>query len=102
MRQPTVGISQTPIRIAPLIGVFLDIITKYCIIDINLFGGYMKSFYKLFEKGFLKYLNEKNGQGFTKDNLLLAFHDLDGNAYYTFPKEVSLNLLTIVYMIFGT
>ncbi len=41
--------------------------------------------FKLFEKRFIKYLLKKNGAGFTKDNMVLNFHDLDGNAYYSFP-----------------
>lgn len=42
------------------------------------------------EKEFLSYLHKKNGTHLTKDNLAFAFHDLDGNAYYKFPKEVGM------------
>jgi hypothetical protein len=51
--------------------------------------------FKLFEKRFIKYLLKKNGAGFTKDNMVLNFHDLDGNAYYSFPKDVSLPIVRL-------
>jgi len=51
--------------------------------------------FKLFEKRFIKYLLKKNGSGFTKDNLVYAFSDLDGNSYYSFPKDVSLPVVRL-------
>ena len=73
MRQPTVGISQTPIRIAPLIGVFLDIITKYCIIDTNLFGGYMKSHKSIMEDVLSIHNHELEMYGYIGITLILLF-----------------------------
>jgi len=46
--------------------------------------------YRLFEKGFLKYLIEKQGKKFDIKNLKYSFTDLDGKTYYEFPKEVVL------------
>jgi hypothetical protein len=50
-------------------------------------------FFNLFEKRFIKWLNKKNSIKLTVNNLVFAFHDLDGNAYYKFPKEMELPLL---------
>lgn len=42
------------------------------------------------EKQFLEYLHKKNGTKMSKENLAFSFFDLDGLAYYKFPKELSL------------
>lgn len=55
----------------------------------------MRIIYKLLEKGFIKYLLKKNGAGFTKDNLSFCFLDLEGNSYYSFPKEVALPVVRL-------
>jgi hypothetical protein len=55
----------------------------------------MQLIYKALEKGFIKYLLKKNGTGFTKDNMTFSFHDLDGNAYYSFAKDVSLPVVRL-------
>lgn len=55
----------------------------------------MKIVYRLLEKGFLNYLLKKNGSKFTKDNLMFSFNDLNGNAYYSFPKEVELPIIRL-------
>ena len=52
----------------------------------------MSVFYRCFEKGFLRYLNKKNEIKLTKDNLVFAFHDLEGKGYYRFSKELELPL----------
>jgi hypothetical protein len=49
-----------------------------------------KWFFNKYEKEFFAYLNKKNSVKITKDNLALSFFDLDGNAYYKFPKELEL------------
>lgn len=51
--------------------------------------------FKLFEKRFIKYLLKKNGAGYTKENMTLSFHDLEGNSYYSFPKDVSLPVVRL-------
>jgi len=61
----------------------------------HLFGIFMRSIYRLLEKGFLKYLLKKNGVGFTKENLTFCFHDLDGNSYYQFPKDTALPIVRL-------
>lgn len=53
----------------------------------------LKLIFRLFEKRFIRYLNKKNGIKLTKDNLVFAFHDLDGTAYYKFSKELDLPLI---------
>lgn len=55
----------------------------------------MQLIYRLFEKGFLKYLLKKNGTKLTKDNLVFNFCDLDGNMYYSFSKEVELPIVRL-------
>lgn len=52
-------------------------------------------FYKLFEKGFLKYLHKKNGKAISKESLVFSFPDLDGNSYYKFPKELALPMVRL-------
>lgn len=42
------------------------------------------------EKEFLAYLHKKNGTKLTKDNLVFAFNDLEGNGYYKFDKDRAL------------
>lgn len=60
-----------------------------------LFGIYIKNmlrnwFFNKYEKEFFAYLNKKNGVTLTKENLAFSFYDLNGNAYYKFPKEIEL------------
>jgi hypothetical protein len=50
-------------------------------------------FFKLFRKQFIKYLNRENSIKLTVNNLAFAFHDLDGNGYFKFPKEMELPLI---------
>ncbi len=38
---------------------------------------------------------KKMGVKVTKDNLIFAFHDLEGNGYYKFPKGLELPLSRI-------
>ena len=42
------------------------------------------------EKQFLRYLHRKHGYSLSKDDLAYSFMDLDGNAYYKFPKDLAL------------
>lgn len=49
-----------------------------------------KKYFEKHEKEFLEYLHKKNGITLRKENLVLGFYDLDGNAYYKFPKELDL------------
>ena len=51
--------------------------------------------YKIFEKGFLKYLHKKNGTTLSKESLIFSFIDLDGNTYYKFPKDLSLPMVRL-------
>ena len=51
--------------------------------------------YNLFEKGFLKHLHRKYGKKTTGDNMLFAFHDLEGYQYYTFTKDLGLPMCRI-------
>lgn len=51
--------------------------------------------YNLLEKGFLKHLHRKYGRKTTSDDLLFAFHDLEGYQYYTFTKDLGLPLCRI-------
>lgn len=55
----------------------------------------MKWFYNLFEKQFIKHLHQKAGTKMTKDNMVFAFHDLDGNSYYSFPKDLSIPIIRL-------
>lgn len=55
----------------------------------------MKWFYNAFEKQFIKHLHQKAGTKMTKDNMVFAFHDLDGNSYYSFPKDLSIPIIRI-------
>lgn len=55
----------------------------------------MRLLFSLLEKKFIKYLLKKNGVGFTKDNLTLSFHDLEGNSYYSFPKDVAMPVVRL-------
>jgi hypothetical protein len=55
----------------------------------------MISIYNLFEKGFLKHLHRKYGKRTTKDNLVFAFHDLEGQSYYKFSKDVGMPMCRI-------
>lgn len=50
----------------------------------------LKWLFNKYEKQFLEHINKKRGITLTKDNLVFSFHDLDGNGYYKFPKEISL------------
>lgn len=52
----------------------------------------LRLIFRIFRKRFLRYLSEENGTKMSVNNLALAFHDLDGNAYYKFPKEMELPL----------
>lgn len=47
------------------------------------------------EKKMLSRINKKMGVKITKNNLVLAFNDLEGNGYYKFPKGLSLPLSRI-------
>lgn len=58
----------------------------------------MNVIYSLLEKGFIKYLLTKNGNKITKDNLTFKFFDLDGNAYYEFPKDTALPIDRVAEM----
>jgi hypothetical protein len=49
-----------------------------------------KWFFERNENEFLRYIHKKNGHTLTKDNLTYSFLDLDGNAYYKFPKDLAL------------
>ena len=53
----------------------------------------MKLLFNLLEKRFLKHLLSKHKVGLTKDNLNHLFNDLEGNIYYSFPKEVALPMV---------
>ena len=44
------------------------------------------------EKKMLASICKKMGVTLTKDNLVLAFQDLDGNGYYKFPKGIEMPL----------
>ena len=44
------------------------------------------------EKKMLAAICKKMGVTLTKDNLVLAFQDLDGNGYYKFPKGIEMPL----------
>lgn len=50
----------------------------------------LKLIFNLFEKRFIKFLNKKNSIKLTKDNLNFSFHDMEGNGYYKFPKDIEL------------
>lgn len=50
----------------------------------------MRLLFNLFEKKFIKYLVEKQGNKLDIKNLRYEFADLDGKSYYGFPKEVVL------------
>lgn len=50
----------------------------------------LKLIFNLFEKRFVGYLHLKYGRKTTKDNLMFAFHDLDGKLYYKFSKPDGL------------
>lgn len=52
----------------------------------------LRLIFNLFEKKFIKYLNKKNSIKLSVNNLAFAFHDLDGNGYYKFPKELDMPL----------
>lgn len=47
------------------------------------------------EKKMLNRICKKMGVKVTKDNLIFAFHDLEGNGYYKFPKGLELPLSRI-------
>lgn len=55
----------------------------------------MRLLFNIFEKKFIKHLLKKNAVGFTKENLTFSFHDLDGNSYYSFPKDVALPVVRL-------
>lgn len=55
----------------------------------------MKSIYSFFEKGFVKYLHEKNGTQIKKENLKFAFFDLKGLSYYKFTKDLALPMVRL-------
>lgn len=55
----------------------------------------MKWFYNAFEKQFIKHLHRKNGTKLNKDNMIFSFHDLDGNSYYSFPKDLSIPIIRL-------
>lgn len=55
----------------------------------------MRSIYRILEKGFLRYLHQKNGTKLTKNNLSFSFFDLKGNGYYKFPKELGLPMVRL-------
>lgn len=55
----------------------------------------LRLIFNLFEKRFLVYLHKKNGTKLSKDNMLFSFHDLDGNAYYSFPKELAIPIIRL-------
>lgn len=52
----------------------------------------LKFLFNRYEKEFLRHINKKHSIKLTKDNLNFAFHDLEGNGYYKFPKDVELPL----------
>lgn len=58
----------------------------------------LKWIFNRYEKKFLQFLHKKNGIKLTKDNLTISFHDLDGNAYYKFPKGIELPLSRVSKM----
>ena len=53
----------------------------------------LKLIFNLFEKRFIKFLNKKNAIKLTKENLNFSFHDMEGNGYYKFPKDIELPML---------
>jgi hypothetical protein len=53
----------------------------------------LRLIFNLFEKKFISHLHRKNGTKLTKDNMVFSFHDLEGNAYYSFPKELSIPIV---------
>jgi hypothetical protein len=53
----------------------------------------LRLIFKIFKKRFIRYLNKEGGIKMTVNNLVFAFHDLEGNAYYRFPKEVELPII---------
>lgn len=55
----------------------------------------MKLLFNILERKFISYLLKKNGAGFTKENLAFSFFDLEGNSYYSFPKEVALPVVRL-------
>ena len=55
----------------------------------------MRSFYRLFEKGFLRYLHQKNGTKLSKNDLAFGFFDLDGRGYYKFQKDLGLPMIRL-------
>lgn len=58
----------------------------------------LKLIFNLFEKRFIKHLNKKHSIKLTKDNLNFAFHDLDGNGYYKFSKDIELPMSRLAKM----
>lgn len=55
----------------------------------------LKLIFNLFEKRFLVYLHRKHGTRLTKDNMAFSFHDLEGNSYYSFPKELAIPIVRL-------
>jgi len=47
------------------------------------------------EKEFLAYLHRKNGKHLDISDLNFSFHDLAGNSYYKFPKEMGLPMVRL-------
>lgn len=50
----------------------------------------MRILFNLFEKKFITYLVEKQGNKLDLKNLKYSFSDLEGKTYYEFPKEIIL------------
>ena len=50
------------------------------------------------EKRMLNKICKKMGVKLTKDNLILSFHDLEGNGYYKFPKGIELPIMRMAKM----